>query len=285
MTLAVGTSIIGLPQPHVRTATTTVLLVKIKFVEKSLSSSAESHTTVLPPAKLIPQISKQKRLLLAVPDVTVRPDQVFSERQFNLNQPVPISKPLSATCRIPLSPADSTVFQEGVRRLKRSLLEIVGGSLSWRLFLGSSVAIFIGAVTLTFVGPASPTSQQMNSKSTRQESAVSSKPTEPTEAATDSKPIQLTVNTSETNSGQEPAEFDDPFVPENQVKPKYIHALHLATRNGVPEPGTIRQVSRRNSLKSRPAELAGTIEVTDDATPPPSLNPLRNYERSRPRDR
>jgi hypothetical protein len=270
---------------HVRTATTTVLLVKIKFVEKSLSSSAESHATVLLPAKPIPQISLQKRLLLAVPDVTVRPDQVFSERDLDLDQPIPISKPLSATCRIPLSPADSTLFQEGVHRLKRSLLNLVGGSLSWRLFLGSSVAILIGAVTLTFVGPASPTSQQSDAKSTRQETAVSPKPAAPTEAPTDSKQIQLTVSTSETNVGQEPAEFDDPFVSENQVKPKYIHALHLATRDGVPEPGAIRQVSRRRSLKSRPAALVGTIEVSDDATPPPSLNPLRNYERSRPRDR
>lgn len=264
-----------------------MLIVKLTFVNKTVGRSTITTATIpaasISTLKSEPQHPVKARLLLAVPNLVGSANQLSAERKSNSEQATH-SKPLSATGRIPLSPAESTLFQEGVRRLKLSFLCVVGGSLFWRLFLGSSVAVFIGATTLACMNPTSPTAPS-NSRSAGPITASNSEPSQPIPSTVEQPKIELTVSTSDINSGQEPAQYDDPFVPENQVQPKYLYALHLATQNESQEAGVIRQVSRRRSLSSRPASLHGSIETNEESTQLPSLTPLRNHERSRPRDR
>ncbi|MDB5384810.1 MAG: hypothetical protein JWM11_456, partial [Planctomycetaceae bacterium] len=248
----------------------TVQIVKLTFVKKTVSPPSGSPPAI-PPATSLPAKSgasahPPRRLLLAVPNVSVNPDQTFVNRDLGLDQPDSTPKILSATCRIPLSPAESTLFQEGVRRLKLSLLNLVGGSFSWRMFLGSSAAVFIGAATLACIGPSSKASTIPHLKTAKQPASSNLAPVEPKSSSDGQSKIELTVGTSEVTSGQEPAEFDDPFVPENRVQPKYLHALHLTTRDGPPESTTIRQVSR-NRGSVAPANLVGTIETNDETAP------------------
>jgi hypothetical protein len=265
-------------------ASTTDVIVKFAFFQRPSgrpiahrsSDSSTTGTNLMPGPR-----RKGSRLLLAVPKVPALPIDPAPNVNSNGSGGTIRSQHLSATCRIPLSPVESTIFQEGIRRLKLSLLSFAGGSVTWRLFLGGSVAVFIGALTLAWIGPTSqnvPVAKERNSRS------IGSATVDAKASPIKQPEIELTVATNAQNAGQEAAEYDDPFVPENRVQPKYLHALHLATEESLAERATIRQVSSRRSIAPHPAKLAGTIEADDDSSPVKSSNPLRNHERSRPRD-
>jgi hypothetical protein len=229
-------------------------------------------------------------LLLAVPNIRIRPAPVLptpvrlgpvhlatgaEDRDVQASVTESNSNPGS---RIHLSPIESTLVQEGVRRLKSQLLGFAGGSTTWRLFLGSGIAVLIGAVTLVVCGPMPQEPQITKTRTSLADETAASQSSPPPE-------IELTVSTSETHSGQVPAEYIDPFVPENQVQPKHMHALFSVDRENSSERSHIHQVSRRSDTSASPAQLTGTIETHDESAPTPTLNPLRKYERSRPRNR
>lgn len=264
------------------------------------------------------------RLLLAIPCVVQTLDSVELAHGRNGNQPgcpelLPESEsrnelpreatgriktapksselPRNGDRRIRLSPPESSWIQEGVRCLKSRTVSLASGKLAWRFFLGSGVAIFIGAVTLMVLGPSAKridVTTQQGSPEIPASGTSSESPSPPGRPASE---IELTVTTSEGAGGQVPAEFVDPFVPENQVQPKYVHAVHSRDLNSPAESSQIHTVSQSRSVietqsasqvrrpTSRPVHLTGTIEATEDVTITPSSKPPRNYERSRPRDR
>lgn len=201
-------------------------------------------------------------------------------RELSGDVPRFVVKPAAASAsRIHLSPSESTRVQEGMGRFKSSLIGLASGSLAWRLFLGSGVAVFIGAVTLIFLGPTPPTPTSTHSKTgkktVRQVQASTETPTTAEISAVRS-PIQLTVNATEDPPGQAPAEYVDPFIPENQVHGHNVHALHLVKQGDPAEQNVIRQVSRSRRVSAGPARLAGTIETNDEPPSVPALNPTRS---------
>lgn len=228
--------------------------------------------------------SSGKSVLFAVPDVTVRPDQVFALRDVGVETATPAPRPTTGKGRLQLSLPESNLVQEGIRRVKTGLLSFAGGSVAGRFFLGSGVAVFIGAATLMVLGP-DPQVLPVQPKTARV-SRSATVAAVPTEQKPDTQPqIELTVSTSERPSGPEPAEYIDPFTPENQVPAKHVHAVYAVDHNNPNSRALIHQASRQKARQRNAAELMGTIEADEDDFPTPTLNPLRNHERSRSRDR
>lgn len=145
------------------------------------------------------------------------------------------------------------------------------GSLPRRVFMGTGLALLTGAVTLLVFNPSpEPVVSVSSDMKHTSDSASEEVPysAELNEEVRDSQVprVELTVSAGEEFSGPEPAMFDDPFVPENQVHGKPVmHAVHF-DRNSSGKGHILRATHRSdvlNATHAGPAWLNGTIETSD----------------------
>ena len=225
-------------------------------------------------------------VLLSIPALDAVGDRLFSTSHVELDAPTVATVSASGAAVVPLSIPEPSVLQSFVQETRQRLIVLAGGSVFWRLFVGSGAAILMGAVTLILLSPSED--RLLNDDET---AAVASSPrpiaespatqTGANHAKAERARIQLTVNDS-PHAGPVPAEYDDPFTAANLVSVKVNHAIHLDDQSGAPDRTVIQPVSHSPTVLAQPAWLSGTIDIEDGAEPVPSK---RKYERSRPSNR
>lgn len=177
----------------------------------------------------------------------------------------------------------SNVLQSTIQGARQRFIDLAGGSLFWRTFVGSGVAVLIGAITVVLLGPAAQPASEKSETSAfgDQAGALPGDANFTRRGATEAGPptVQLTVGTVE-NGGPQPAEFDDPFTAENQVPAKIVNAVHFVDRTQGEAGSVIQQVSQQRPVSGQPAWLSGTIEAVEDP-----VQPMRKHERTRPSHR
>lgn len=247
------------------------------------SPVSPGHSQKTPAQRTRPAAGLTPVVMLAVPRVPTADGQ-------NVDSPAPgVAARAEPRLRqapeyqtVPIIEPDASPLQNLVQNGRQHILNLVGGSRFWRLFVGGGFAVLVGAITLIVLEP-------------RAEMGLSSPNAEPTK----SKPaallpaegviadqsqagrpeIQLVVGETDGAAGQQPAEYMDPFVEANLVKAGVQHAVHHTDATEDPSQ-LIRQVANQGQAEPAPAWLSGTIE-TDEGL----HQPLRNHERSRPSDR
>jgi hypothetical protein len=166
---------------------------------------------------------------------------------------------------VPISVPEANVLQTLIHGTKQRFLDLASGSLTWRLFVGSGVALFVGAVALILLGP-SP--EQLQSEKTTQTisnlQVVDQQDVSRSDGVARNSAIQLTISTSENGDAAEPAEIDDPFTAANQVPPKVVQAVHLTDSSDDTQGPAIQTVSHSGTAARQPAWLSGTIEFEND---------------------
>ena len=227
-------------------------------------------------------------VLMSIPPLRAAGDQVFSQPDLEFKTPasLPTGTASPKGSVVALCTHEASGLQVIVQGAKQRFVDLMGGSIFWRLFVGSGVAIFIGSATLLLL---SPTADQLASNDTHgpvTDLAAGHQDAAATEQAAvapvANSAVELTVSSSVTGDVPVPAEFDDPFKIENQVTPKAIPAVHFTDSQSDMEPSNIQPVSQQRITVDQPAWLAGTIDVEEDGE---SGQLKRKHERSRPSHR
>jgi hypothetical protein len=225
-------------------------------------------------------------VLLSIPTLDAIGDRLFSASHVEFDAPPAATASIAASATVvPLSIPEANVLQNFVQGTRQRVIALAGGSVFWRLFVGSGVAILMGAVTLILLGPSEDRLQDDET------AAVAASP-RPIAGPLANQPgdshakianarIELTVNES-PHAGPVPAEYDDPFTEANLVTAKVNPAIHLIDSSSESNRNVIQPVSRTQTVQAQPAWLSGTIDIDDDPQPAPLK---RNYERSRPSNR
>ncbi len=228
----------------------------------------------------------ESSVLLSIPTLDGLWDKPVSASPVELDAQAAVALPVaSSAVRVPLSIPEANLLQSFVQEARQRGIDLAGGSVFWRLFVGSGVAILMGAVTLILLGPSEDRMQDDET------ATVASTPhpivktpasqTEDSHAKTANARIQLTVSKA-PHSGAAPADYDDPFTADNLVSAKVNQAIHLIDPSNAPEHTAIQSVSHSQTVLAQPAWLSGTIDIEDNAEPAPLQ---RKYERSRPSNR
>ncbi len=205
-------------------------------------------------------------VIFSIPSLNAVGDELFTTPHFEHDGPVAdIPLETASAAIVPLSVPEASGLQNFIQSTKQRFIEVAGGSLMWRLFVGSGVAVLIGAVTLVLLGP---NPEQLKSDETV--SAVSKlSSVDQGLVAGDRGPdagnsaVQLTVSTSENGDRPVPAEFDDPFTEANQVPAKVTRAMHFADQSSDWDKTEIQPVSHQRA-GNQPAWLSGTIDFEED---------------------
>ena len=214
------------------------------------------------------ELTAKPNVLFSIPPLRSIGDELFSASHFDHETSVDdVAQVISPTAIVPLSVPDANPLQTFVHGAKQRFIDLAGGSVFWRLFVGSGVAIFFVAVTLILFGP---NPARVGSDETA-DSIGKLRPVDPgavtqadgSRVAGPKSAIQLTVSASANGGRAEPAEFDDPFVAANQVPAKVAQAMHYTDPlNGLDET-VIQPVSHPGTQPGQPAWLTGTIDVDD----------------------
>lgn len=216
--------------------------------------------------------------MLSIPCVRTAEDRLFAEP--NLGQQIEIPSPPPPDL-VQLSVPDSSALQIFIQNTRQQFVGFAGGSMFWRLFVGSGFAVFVGALALILLGP---NGKPVNMETTEPMTQVVDQQKQPTVRSIRSAPqnssIELTVGVHEGADGPVPAEFDDPFVAANLVAPKVVNAINFTNASKGDTSRFVHQASHHPVTESAPAWLAGTIEEAVD-----SPQSTRKYERSRPSHR
>lgn len=214
------------------------------------------------------------RVMLSIPFIGTAADSIFAEP--NLGQRLDATAPAEL---VELSVPDSSALQSFIQTSQQKIVGFASGSMFWRLFVGTGFAVLVGALTLILF---SPTAEKVTAEAT--DSPPLNVDQVPADSTVAHKPrpasIELIVSAPEGAGGPSPAEFDDPFVAENLVSAKTVHAVHLTNATKTETSGLVHQASHRQMGDGSPAWLAGTIE---DAVDSPQTT--RKHERSRPSHR
>lgn len=221
-------------------------------------------------------------VVLSIPRVTTAADDVFTERDLGYDVDLPSTKAAptetaaietnsarTATAAVvPLSVAESSTLQNYVQNVQQWFVDFAGGSLVWRLFVGSGFAILIGAVTLLVLGPSPEQIRKAAAESTASNLKVVDQELTTKSAVNDRQPVSsnvtLTVGTHQGAAGQMPVEVEDPFIESNRVTPAVRYAVYSSDAAGEASPEVIQRVSQRVAIGRGPAWLSGTIENTGD---------------------
>lgn len=218
----------------------------------------------------LPEVNSH--VIFSIPALNIAGDELFTASQhFDHDGPsanLPLETAPAAV--VPISVPEANGLQNFVQGAKQRFIEVAGGSLLWRLFVGSGVAVFIGALTLILLGP---NPEQVKSDETvsavAKLSSVDQGLTTTTAAADDGQAssgnpaVELTVSTSENGDRAVPAEFDDPFTEANQVPAKVTRAMHFADQSSDWDQAEIQPVSHQR-VGNQPAWLSGTIDFDED---------------------
>ncbi len=223
-------------------------------------------------------------VLLSIPALDVIGDRVFTASHLDQDAATDAAKSVTGTASVvALSIPEANLLQAFVQDAKQRVIDLASGSVFWRLFVGSGVALLIGAVTLVLFGPSR---DQIQSDETadvashlRTVDQTPDKPTVKSLSKASSSRIELTVNQS-PQEGAAPAEFDDPFTAAKLVSPQVQQAVHFADSSD--HDGVIQTVSHTKPVVSQPVWLSGTIDVEDNVDQTPLK---RKHERSRPSNR
>lgn len=223
--------------------------------------------------------------MLSVPCVRTASDNVFSDQSLSCHlDEVPPTAPPPATSApvrpkaevVPLNVPETSTLQNIVLNWQQRFLKFLGGSMFWRVFVGCGFAVFVGALTLLVFGPNPEQAKQEETKAklSSMPAVDQAAPSEPRRVGQPPResPIELTVSTQDSD-GPIQAQLDDPFIEENLVHGKVVHAVHLANADQ-DDSGAVQTVSHQQPRTSTPVWLSGTIEAEDD-TPQIKIRPKR----------
>lgn len=252
------------------------------------SVAAAGGTTQQAGTQIPSQEASRSSVLMSIPEIRSASDDLLSHPSVEERTPSP--KPYSyakpKVSIVAISSHEPSRLQLLIQGARQRFIELMGGSVFWRLFVGSGAAIFIGSATLLLL---SPNAEQITSNETshpptglhdvHQESSADKK--SPAAPVANSG-VELTVSSTTQGDVPIPAEFDDPFRIENQVTPKAIPAVHYTEAEAGLAPTHIQPVSQVRVAVDQPAWLAGTIDVEEDGD---SGQLKRKHERSRPSHR
>lgn len=213
-------------------------------------------------------MSSPPKVILSIPSLKTVDDNLSAARDRDLEAPsAEISSTLAPAAIVPLSVPEPNVLQTLVQGSKQRFIDLASGSVFWRMFVGSGVAMFIGAVTLILLGP---NPEQLKSDETVKtvsnlhpvDQGPAPQTSSPNTARANSS-VELTVSTSEKGDRAEPAEYVDPFTEANQVPAKITQAVHFDDPLSREQRPAIQTVSRQTN-GHQPAWLSGTIDLEDD---------------------
>lgn len=213
-------------------------------------------------------MSSRPKVILSIPSLKTVDDDLYSARDRDLEAPsADISLTPAPAAIVPISVPEPNMLQTLVQGSKQRFIDLASGSVFWRMFVGSGVAMFIGAVTLILLGP---NPEQLKSDETVK-TVSNLRPVDQGPAPQTSSPntaranssVELTVSTSEKGDRAEPAEYVDPFTEANQVPAKITQAVHFDDPMSREQRPAIQTVSRQTN-GHQPAWLSGTIDLEDD---------------------
>lgn len=213
-------------------------------------------------------VTARPKVIFSIPSLKPFDDELCSVQDRELAAlTADISAPSASAAIVPLSVPEANVLQTLVQGSKQRFIDLASGSVFWRLFVGSGVALFIGAVTLILLGPnpeqlkSDETAKTISNLRTVDQGPVALK-SSPIAAKANSS-VELTVSTGENGDRAEPAEYVDPFTEANQVPAKVTQAVHFDDPMSRGQRSAIQTVSRETNGR-QPAWLSGTIDLEDD---------------------